>query len=156
MHFQKQKANQGGDKWVESVAPSPPFPYTPNLTYISRVNKKKKKSHQTLPMGYMVPTPCHSTFSQVWEILSWIPERYFPHVIGLLLLLGFFKQCYYCWHFRTPKARTRHSCSSWRRSLSECNRIAQSWRELRRSLSPCSHPKAGSPVPTFVISHRLI
>lgn len=44
------------------------------------------------------------------------------------------EQCYYCWHFRTLKGRKRHSCSIWRRSLSECSRIAQSYRELRHHL----------------------
>lgn len=51
-------------------------------------------------MDYMVPTPCHSTalecltdtstkwaFSQVWEILSWIPERYFPHYCFVVVVV---------------------------------------------------------------------
>lgn len=55
------------------------------------------------------------------ELNSWKISPMF--LVGFVFCFVFsFKHCYCCWHFRTPKARTRDSCSSCRKSLSKCNR----------------------------------
>lgn len=55
------------------------------------------------------------------ELNSWKISPMF--LVGFVFCFVFsFKHGYCCWHFRTPKARTRDSCSSCRKSLSKCNR----------------------------------